>query len=928
MNIDLLNALTEIEDLADFCEFPAQKLALLRKFSDYLGFGLRFYTGKEEEWQCFSFDLADKIDLGEVCSLVSPVPGALHCSTRQSVKNLVNNVDCLILVRPYFSGHSHLADLVLLLKPTPTPSINEWSLFVDCLAERICSKFQYSLHLMHHPKDNPDHLLGFIHEVQALLNNGNRVDALPPGTPDCEKRQAELWFTDDKPVLEAFLRKLQLEFNLYAAFIIQHAGPGYYHQISIAAVNSDEEFPQPLNEMAEEILSHDPIHEKAIVSKETVHTGRGEFCVDSPDPFFFTCQAGGVTYGHLGVAVTGHQVHRHVNHRAKLIPMLANQLGLYFSHFYQLRKEAIHGRMLQQINQTCNTINFSVDTKAILSKLTESLNHLFGQYSGAILTFSRETDQLLISSHLGEDRPANLNLAELIVSPGPITEAINEGAAFDNRNGKYKLPIRYVLPLATTPQAVGVNTEFMPLRSMGGVVLFDSPANRRLSEEDLNKLMPILLNGISASLQVASNYAEKLETIKTLEVLISRLSNMENLLDDMIFIIRTLLKVNRISYLEVDETGSFLRIKKGYNLPAGILDKTRIPIGEEISGYVAQQGKSYRIDNIESEGVFKKRSQEHYLNASLLSVPLISNRRPSGHRVIGVINVNNKANGLTFTPQDQQLLEAIAHLVVTAIENVRLQQEESEKKTLDGQLSAAREIQMSLMPTDFSQIHENLDVFGQSIPARMIGGDFFDYYTLPDGRLLMVLGDVAGKGMPAAILMAITRMIIWSVVQNSSDPVQIIEKANEKLCTQLDPYHFVTMQIVAIDPQTGICEMTSAGHGPLLARLQSQCRLIESKSGPPLGIPSIKNGLYHKAPFTMQPGDAFTMYTDGLSEEKSPSGEMYGSERINLMLGSNPDMSAQQIVAAFIVSVEKWRGKAEAHDDLTIFTIRFKGPAQ
>lgn len=78
----------------------------------------------------------------------------------------------------------------------------------------------------------------------------------------------------------------------------------------------------------------------------------------------------------------------------------------------------------------------------------------------------------------------------------------------------------------------------------------------------------------------------------------------------------------------------------------------------------------------------------------------------------------------------------------------------------------------------------------------------------------------------------------------------------------------------------------------------------------------------------MQPGDAFTMYTDGLSEEKSPSGEMYGSERINLMLGSNPDMSAQQIVAAFIVSVEKWRGKAEAHDDLTIFTIRFKGPAQ
>lgn len=925
LNIAFLNALNEIENLAEFSDLSDNHLAFLRDFTDYRGLAIRFYTGEDNTWRYIASGLAQSLDNNEICELAAYDE---KLSPRPTINRTIADTHCQIIVSPYFSGNSHLADVFMLIGNQLQYPFHDWQVFSECLTERICSRFQYPFHLLPQPQENPDYLLNFLHEVQSLLNNSKRVDALPPGTPGSERKQAELWFEDDRPAIEAFLRKLLREFNLYAAFVIQHAGPGYYHQISVVAVNENEELIEPLSEMIDAAQYHDPSQEQAIVSRVIIKAGRGDFPVNSPVPLVFSCQAGGVTYGHLGVAASSRQVHRHVSHNSKLIPMLANQLGLYFSHFYQLRKEAVHGRMLQQINQTCNTINSSVDTNAILYKLVESLNYLFGQYSGAILTFSRETSELTISNYLGAPLPAGLNLGELIVSPGPITEAINEGAAFDNRSGAYKLPIRYVLPLATTPQAITSTTDFMPMRSLGGVVLFDSQDNKPLSEEDLTKLMPILLNGISASLQVAGNYAEKLETIKALEALISRLSNTDNLLDEMLMIIKRLLKVNRISYLQVDESGKYLQIKKGLGLPAGIIDKTKIPIGAEISGYVAQLGKSYRIDNIEAEGVFKKRSLEHYLNRSLLSVPLITNRGPEGRRVIGVINVNNKTNGLTFTAQDEQLLEAIAHLVVTALENVKYQAEQSEKRILEHQLNDAKAIQTSLMPRNFSEIHENLEVYGQSIPARMIGGDFFDFFSLNDGRILTVLGDVAGKGMPAAILMAVTRMIIWSVVQDCSDPVQIIEKTNEKLCTQLDDYHFVTMQLVAIDPQTGACEMSSAGHGPLLVRLQAQCRLIESKSGPPMGIPVMKKGLYHKAPFTMQPGDAFVMYTDGLSEERSPTKEMYGSERVSFLLGSSPDFTARQTVEALISSVESWRGEAEAHDDLTVFSLRFKGPAK
>ncbi len=920
LKIEFLNALTEIENMADFHSLSAVNVAFLRQFKDYRGLGIRFYTGDESVWKTISFDLADGIEFPEICDLTgcdfAATPEVAACRT-------IKGTPCQVIISPYLLDHSHLADLAILICEAPEHSPSEWHLFADCLAERLCSKFKYPLHLLSHPHDDPDRLLSFLHEVQSLLNNGKRVDALPPGN---DKKQAELWFNDDRPVIEAFLKKLRQEFNLYAAFVIQNAGPGYYNQISVVSIDETEEVNQTLSEMIDAALYHDPTQEQAVISRITVKSGRSEFRIDAPAPLVFSCQAGGETYGHLGVAISSRQFHRHISHKSKLMPMLANQLGLYFSHFYQLRKEAVHGRMLQQINQTCNTINSSVDIGAILFKLVESLNYLFGQYSGAILIFSRETTELEIVNYLGGAIPEGFNLAELITTRGPVTEAINEGAAFDNRSGNYNLPIRYVLPLATTPQATAITSEFMPLRSLGGVVLFDSAINKPLSEEDLTKLMPILLNGISASLQVACNYAEKLDTIRALEGLMARLSDTDALLDEMLIIIRRLLKVNRISFLELDESGKFLRIKKGFGLPPGIIDKTSIPIGEEISGYVAQQGRSYRIDNIESEGVFKKRSLEHYLNRSLLSVPLINSRGPAGRRVIGVINVNNKTNGLTFTMQDQQLLEAIAHLVVTALENVKFLEEQHEKNLLERQLKDAKDIQMSLMPKNFSDLPENLEVFGQSMPARQIGGDFFDIFYLDDGRMLAVLGDVSGKGMPAAILMAVTRMIIWSVVQDCVDPVQIIEKVNDKLCSHLDSYHFVTMQLVAIDPKTGHCEMSSAGHGPLLVRLHAQCRLIETRSGPPLGIAGMK-GVYHKAPFVMNPGDAFIMYTDGLSEERSPSGEMYGSERISYLLGSNPDLSAQELVETMISTVENWRGNAEAHDDLTVFTLKFKGPA-
>ncbi len=922
MKKTFLDALTCLEDLSHYTELDSDSLNILKGFRDYRGMLIRVFTGGQKNpWKTFSIGELPRQNVLSLCATMSE-------STIDEPEDFLrvksSEGNCLtLLISPYMSGKSHYGDLILLLSGDLEYSIAEWHLFCDHLATKICQKFRFPERLQKISYDFPEKLINFLRDTQSLLNTARNVDALPPGN---DKKQAFIWFNEDNPILELFLQKLQREYCLDAAFLIQKAAPDYIHQVLVANIDDSENPDSSIEDMLEETLMHECEIVNAIISRKLVRLGKSEFSNKDSVPLVFSCQAGGETYGHLGIFLSSQEAKKHVNHAAKLMPMLANQLGLYFSYFFQLRKEALHGRMLQQINQTCNTINSSVDIGAILFKLIESLNYLFGQYSGAILIFSRDSSELEIVNYLGGEIPHNFDLHNVIMEKGPIVEAINEGSAFDNRDGSYPLPIRYVLPLATTPQASAISHEFLPLRSLGGVVLFESPLNKQLREEDLTKLMPILLNGISASLQVACNYAEKLDTIKALEGMMERLSDTDALLDEMILIIRRLLKVNRISFLEVDEEGQYLTIKKGYGLPEGIAEKTRIPIGEEISGYVALKGRSYRIDNIESEGIFKKRSLEHYLNRSLLSVPLINPRAGSDKKVIGVINVNNKTSGLTFTAQDQQLLEAIAHLVVTALENVKYLEEQHEKQLLERQLSDARDIQMSLMPKSFADLPENLDMYGKSLPAKQIGGDFFDILRLDDGRILAVLGDVSGKGMPAAILMAVTRMIIRSAVQDLSDTVSILERVNQKLTMELDSYHFVTMQIVAVDPLTGQCEMSSAGHGPLTVCLNGVTQLIETKGGPPLGIAGV-SGLYSKNSFCLQSGDSLIMYTDGLSEEHAKNGEMFGTERINTLMSQNCDKSAKEIAETFISSAINWRGASDAHDDLTLLTLKIKGSA-
>ena len=929
-----LDALERIEKLSIFTSLSNEQLSFLKDFKDYRGLVLRFHVGTEgNQWQYQGFDEATQYAIDELFDLSDSLD--IDNYKEVGLKNIEGN-SFRIIITPYYKGPWHLADLILMLSPKTELPIDDWNLFADHIADRICSKYDYpDLHLTGNQFEAPDKSLEILFDLQRILNT-NKI-----AHNNSISEHTQNWFSSDMQILKPFLQKVQREFNLYAVGIIQRAAPGYYNQICVVAEDEDSE-PQIELSMLEDVIDiYEERRSEVKTTQAIIKTGKSEFNVVNPNLIGCHCQVGEDNYGYFGIFLTKRQKTPLVYESqlyptpSKLMTMIANQLGLFFSQLFLHRKLAMQNAMLSAINIIINSMKNTTEISTIMERLADCFQRIFGQKSGAIYLFN-ESHELEKVASFEKSIPDLLTIDE-ILSDANIKDCIyKQGDVFNNASKRYsKLPIKFIYPLAV------INNNFSAMEhsihdfnqdgsedappSLGTVIIFDSIQNRTLSKEEKEDIIPHFLQGISTSLESALSYREKLDTLKALEKLISELSNPDAMLDEMIKVISKTLKVDGVSYMEIDSTGKELHIKKSIGIPEEYQNSI-VEVGQSISGRVAQTCLPYSTTNVETEGEVRKVSEQRYHSKACLSVPLKS----KDNKILGVINVNSKKhlessdNG-AFSIQDQQLVQAIARLVSTALENVKYLEEKHERKALEKQLQDAKAIQMSLIPKDFSRYPESVEIYGRSIPAKEIGGDFFDIVQMKDGRLLAMLGDVSGKGMPAAIIMGVTRMILKPLALTSSDIVEIVTEANERLCNEIDSYHFVTLQAVAINQNTGECEMTSAGHGPLYTLSDSKNIIVETKSGTPLGIAGLP-AKYTKQSFKLTPGDEFVMFTDGLYEETSPDKTMFGTDRIMEIMREKSNDSAKSLTETLIQRCQEWRGsKTEAHDDLTVLSIKYKG---
>jgi len=249
------------------------------------------------------------------------------------------------------------------------------------------------------------------------------------------------------------------------------------------------------------------------------------------------------------------------------------------------------------------------------------------------------------------------------------------------------------------------------------------------------------------------------------------------------------------------------------------------------------------------------------------------------------------------------------------------------KERLEGELSGARAIQMSLVPKRFPAFpdHSEIDVHAVLRPAREVGGDFYDFYFLDEERLCILLGDVSGKGIPAALFMAVTKTLLKANSSGALAASEIVGNVNHELCADSETGMFVTLLFAVLDIRTGEVEVCNAGHvAPLVLTAAGQVEPIQGPAGPALGL--ISEMEYPVVRRRLSPGDTLFFYTDGVTEALDPERNFYSASRLKLALTSTPAESAEHLTGRVVQDVRAFCGEREQSDDISVLAVRWLGP--
>lgn len=301
---------------------------------------------------------------------------------------------------------------------------------------------------------------------------------------------------------------------------------------------------------------------------------------------------------------------------------------------------------------------------------------------------------------------------------------------------------------------------------------------------------------------------------------------------------------------------------------------------------------------------------------SFLAVPL-----QTQDKVIGLIYADSQHHFRPFTEEDLTLLTVMANVAAIRIENERLNEVEQADRLMKKELEQAAEIQRNLLPREAPPV-QHLELAAFSFPCRSVGGDYFDYLRLPGGRFGMLVGDVAGKGLAAALLMSSLQARVQVLADEVDDLALLITRLNASVARTCPGNRFVTFFFCALDPGSGELHYVNAGHNPpYLVRAAAGAPIEElTVGGPVLGILSAAR--YQSASLRLQPGDVLLMFSDGVTEAQSPTQEEYGEARLLAVLEESRGRTAAEIASAVRESLELFMGDAPAVDDITLVAAR------
>ena len=368
---------------------------------------------------------------------------------------------------------------------------------------------------------------------------------------------------------------------------------------------------------------------------------------------------------------------------------------------------------------------------------------------------------------------------------------------------------------------------------------------------------------------------------------------------------------------------------------AARLRRLRFPADHGIAGHTLTHGQAVRVDDATADGRFYG-GIDHasgVMTRSVLAAPLAAERG-----TIGVLQVVNRIDGGSFSDDDLGFLEALAGSVAVAVENARLLAETRAQvqalqraavehaalEALRRELDIAREIQQSILPRRFPD-HSQIDLFAAMLPAREVGGDFYDFFAVDAQRLGLVIGDVSGKGMPAALFMAVCRTLMKATAMSGLAPAACLQRVNTLLLSDNASDMFVTLFYAIFDLRSGEMTYSNGGHNPPFVVRSGDAVEPLAVGGTLLGVLDTAQFPEHR--LRLCAGDILLLYTDGVTEAANSADCLYGDARVADFLAHAGAGSAEQLVRALVGDVERHSEGVAQSDDITLLAMRYLGPS-
>jgi sigma-B regulation protein RsbU (phosphoserine phosphatase) len=428
------------------------------------------------------------------------------------------------------------------------------------------------------------------------------------------------------------------------------------------------------------------------------------------------------------------------------------------------------------------------------------------------------------------------------------------------------------------------------------------------------------LEKMSEDLQALKSKVASLSSLIEISIIINSALDLDSLVALVMEKAQAVMNAEASSVMLVNEELNVLECQVALGEVGDQIKTIRLKMGEGIAGWVAEEGEALIVPDVSLDPRFSSKSDSStgFQTRSIIAAPLMVKER-----IIGVAEVINRNDGRAFDDDDLELFSTFCRQVAMAIENAKMYELKLEKQRYEQELEAARTIQQSFMP-EISPFDPTLrySISAESIAAKSVGGDFFDFIDFRDGKVGIAVGDVTGKGVPAALYMARLVSDFRRFIPIHRDPAEVLKALNELLVERSRRGMFVTLQYGILDVSSGEFIYANAGHLPFL-KVGPKGKKVEMLAGGktiPLGIaPGIP---LESASARLERGGAVVSITDGIMEAKNKAGEIYSLKRVVELLQKKRE-DAGRLVFDLLADVSAYSQGTDQHDDLTILALKW-----